>query len=135
MAKISREKVEEINRKCGNGYELDVMMCVMYNEKHVEKYIDLEDGKKLKATLEFRDRRVEAYTFKPVLCLHLSIWETTDYGMLCSHGLGATIDLSEPYERRKFADIIAKTHELDDKQVLAYAAANMEQLKNPFLVG
>lgn len=134
MAKITREKVEEINAKCKNGFELDVTMFVMYGEKQVQKYIDLENGKKLRATLSFRDRRF-GYTFKPVLSLHLSLWEQ-DFGeMLVSRGLGATIDLTEPYERKKFNDIILKTSEFDDNKILELASQHMEQLNNPCIVG
>lgn len=132
--KITREKAEEINAKCKNGFELDSAMAVMYGEKQVQKYIDLEDGKKLRATLSFRDRRF-GYTFKPVLSLHLSLWEQEFGDCLVSKGLGATIDLTEPYERKKFNDIILKTSEFDDNKLLELASQHMQELNNPCIVG
>lgn len=136
MAKISKEKIEEINAKSGNGFFLDIPMAVWYNDKRLKKYIQLSDSEKLEASLSFYDRRV-GYTCKPVICLHLSIWETSDISsdMLVSKGLGATIDLSEPYERKKFADIIKLSHEITDEKIMQYAAENMQNLRNPFLVG
>ncbi len=134
MAKLTKEQVEDINQKCSNDFMLDVGAFMYHGDKQVVKYIDIGDDKKLSATLSFRDRRI-GYTFKPVLSLHLAIWNVEPSGLMCSHGLGVTIDLSEPYERRKFSDIIAKTKDFDNEKCLQLASEHMEQLKNPFLVG
>lgn len=136
MAKITREKVEEINAKCKNGFMFNLQTFIYSGEKNVIKYIDIEDNKKISATLSYYDRRLQgSYTYKPVICLHLAIWNVEENGMMCSHGLGATIELSGPCEKRKFNDLIAKTAEFDDATILDYASQNMERLKNPFLIG
>ncbi len=136
MSKITIEKVKEINQKCNNGFTLDVAMATWYNEKQVKKFIELGNGQKLEASILFHDRRV-GYTYKPVLCLHLALWQVSDISndMLVSKGLGAWIDLSEPYERKKFADIIEKTKEFDDAKILEIAKEHDIELHKECIVG
>jgi len=136
MAKITIEKVKEINQKCSNDFTLDVAMATWYNDKRVKKFIELDNGQKLEASILFSDRRV-GYSFKPVLTLHLSLWQKSDISedMLISKGLGAWVELSEPYERKKFADIIEKTKEFDDAKILEIAKEHDMELHKECLVG
>ena len=136
MATISIGKVKEINAKCSNGFEFDIGAFAYHGDKEVCKYIELGDGKKLKAQIYFGDVRV-GYSFKPTIKLHLSLWEPCDYDsdMMLSRGLGYTTQLTEPYERKKFADVIEKTKEFDDAKILEIAKKHDMELHKECLVG
>ena len=136
MGTITKQKVDEINKKCANGFQFDLQSFYYGRNKQVIKYIDFGDNKKLSASIYFSERRLDAsYTYKLVMCLHLAIWEVEETGLMVSHGLGQSIIISDVYEKRKFSDIIARTKDFDDNKILELASQHMENLTNPFAVG
>ncbi len=94
MATITKQKLEEINNKCSNSWELDVFYFLNWNEKTLIKRISIEDNN----YLEFR----LYYNSENKITLNISkFYQKEVEGVAVSDGMGKTAILNETIFKRK----------------------------------
>lgn len=134
MAKITIEKVKELNEKMSNGFTLDIAMAKFYGEKEAHKFIDLQDGYKLEASINYRNKY---HCFEREITMHLDLelWKVSDISpdMLISCGGYYVMDLGK-CSKKMFSDIIKKTKEFDDTKIIKLAYDNIPEVKKLQLV-
>lgn len=55
--KITREQVEAWNKKCGNGFKVNLRQAVLWGQKCLHKYIRLRPEYVLETSIEWRTER------------------------------------------------------------------------------
>lgn len=130
---ITRERVNAINAKMSNGFQLDVCSLTLYGEKKAVKSIKLDDAATLAATLTFSasfDKKRNAWgqkfnvpNGKSHVALNLSIWHCNPGAdITTSRGLGWWINVSEDMPRRNFSAIQKLTANYDDDTIMTLFA-------------
>lgn len=112
MAKITREQIENINKKCINNWRLDVQYYLWHNEKTLIKQIRLNEENYLEFTLR--------YNYKNQVSLHISKYHHRkgDY-FASSEGLGKSKVLDETQITRKnINNLITFTENLTDDECM-----------------
>ena len=116
MAKITRERIEKINKNCKNGFRLDVMFSLTHNEKQLVKRIKTSENQFLEIDVYFTERyRNFERTILPVI--HFAEWTNLQNGMASSSGLGYFVE-GEPVQRRNMKLLQEMTANLDDQTCL-----------------
>ncbi len=132
MASYTREQINRWNAKLQNGFELDFQALLNRNEKEATKYLDLPNGKRLQATLIWREVR-DGYRYTGLVRpqLHLSVWQDgRTPGMMVSHGIGAFVDITEQtYTRRNWNEIAKLTAAWTDEKIMEMAQRHIATLK------
>ena len=128
MAQCTREQVNRWNAKLSNGFRLDL-----------ERFIELPDGKVLKADIGWTEVREEPRlgcfyqkTIGMMPRLSLSLWTPSSTpGMWCSRGLGAVVKITDNiYQKRNWNELAKFTAEWDEKRLLEEAKKHMAELQN-----
>ena len=136
MAKCTREQVNRWESKLSNGFEFDLMYFLTWGEKRAERSIELEDGRIIKAEISWYEIR-DGYRYTGLVRpkMNISLWrKSSTPGMLCSSGLGYTIELTDKdYSKRNWNEIAKLTTEWDDERILKIAYEHMAELKNAFV--
>lgn len=135
MAKLTKEQVQKWNAQLQGGFKFDVMYFLNWNQKVARRNIELANGKILQATLEYRDIR-DGYRLTGQVhpMLHFQIWHKGSVeGMMHSFGMGASVEIGTPQNKRNWKELCNLSGLYDDKKLLELAAANIEQLKNEFI--
>lgn len=112
MAKITKQQIENINKKCMNDWRLDVEYYLFHNEKTLIKHIKLDN----EHYLEFALR----YNYKNQISLHISKFHHRqgDY-FASSEGLGKSKILDETQATRKNINtLIEFTNRLTDDECM-----------------
>lgn len=112
MAKITKQQIENINKKCTNDWRLDVEYYLFHNEKTLIKHIKLDN----EHYLEFALR----YNYKNQISLHISKFhhKEGDY-FASSQGLGKSKILDETQVTRKNVNnLIEFTNKLTDDECM-----------------
>ena len=112
MAKITKQQIENINKKCTNDWRLDVEYYLFHNEKTLIKHIKLDN----EHYLEFALR----YNYKNQISLHISKFhhKEGDY-FASSEGLGKSKILYETQATRKnINNLIEFTNSLTDDECM-----------------
>ena len=112
MAKITKQQIENINKKCMNDWRLDVEYYLFHNEKTLIKHIKLDN----EHYLEFALR----YNYKNQISLHISKFhhKEGDY-FASSQGLGKSKILDETQVTRKNVNnLIEFTDRLTDDECM-----------------
>lgn len=112
MVNITNDLINNINRKCKNGWKLDVDYYLFHNEKTLLKIIKLDD----EHFLEFSLR----YNYKNQISLHISkFYKEKGKSYASTSGLGKSKVLDEiPYKRKNVSNLIEVTNSLDDEKLL-----------------
>lgn len=136
MAKVTREQLNRWNAKLQNGFLIDLQRLLIHNEKMPIRYVELGDGKRIAASLSYRDV-YEGYrdTGKRQPVLHLALWKDSGTsGMMQSFGMGAYIEIGTAQDKKNFNELAKLSGTIDDEKIMALAAEKMPQLNNAFLV-
>lgn len=130
MASLTQKQVTDWNKKLSNGFKFDTMYFLTWNEKEVQKYIELPSGKLLRAKFEFQ--KVPGATpwertglVRPVL--ELSVWTKGSVdGIITNSGGSVYVNISEQtYTRKNYNVLASLTAEWDDKRILETARKHM----------
>ena len=112
MPKITKQQIENINKKCMNDWRLDVQYYLYHSEKTLIKQIRLNDENYLEFTLR--------YNYKNQISLHISKFHHRqgDY-FASSEGLGKSKILYETQATRKnINNLIEFTSSLTDDECM-----------------
>ena len=112
MPKITKQQIENINKKCMNDWRLDVQYYLYHSEKTLIKQIRLNDENYLEFTLR--------YNYKNQISLHISKFHHRqgDY-FASSEGLGKSKILDETQATRKnINNLIEFTNRLTDDECM-----------------
>lgn len=137
MAKLTREQLNRWNAKLGNGFRFDTHFFLMWGDKQLKKYLKLEDGRTLEATLSYREVTKNYATAGVMPVLHLSIWESCgpDSDMMRSFGTGAYIDMGAQQDKRKYNELVKLSAVVDDGKIMALAVEKLPQLESDVIIG
>lgn len=134
MPSITREQVNKINAKMGNGWELDIRYYVIWGEKTAQLTIPQEDGGYIQGKLyidKVQDWHPGAYNGIQIK-LNVSRWRKglTD-GTFMSAGLGHWIMVNRPdLTRALFSEVQKMTNKITAADILNIAAGHAAELEN-----
>lgn len=136
--KITREQVNKINEKMGNGWQLDLYYLLMRGEKSAELRIPNDDGGYIQGKLyidNVSSWRPGAYNGVQIK-LHVSRWyKGSTEGVFTSHGQGKCITISRPdLKRCLFSEVQKITHRITAGDILAIYQDNAAQINSDLLV-
>lgn len=134
MAKITREKVEKINDKMGNGWALDVWYYLVHGDKTAEIKIATEDGGYIQGKLYIEnvfDWHEDAYNGVQIK-LNVSRWHKGHAdGVFTSSGLGHWVIFNRPdLKKAMFSEVQKMTNEISAEDIMAIAAEHAPALAN-----
>ncbi len=112
MPNITNELINNINKKCNNGWKLDVDYYLFHNEKTLIKQIKLDE----EHYLEFALR----YNYKNQVSLHISkFYQEKGKDYSSTSGMGKSKILDEmPYKRKTVNNLIEYTKSLNNEKLL-----------------
>lgn len=134
MARVTVEQVEKWNSKLSNGFMFDVERYIVWSEKQAVKFIKLDDGTTLSATLSYR--RVKhpngfSYAGKHQPCLHLQIWyDGNTEGMMKSFGMGVYVDVGAEQDKQKWNELCKLSTTLDEEKIQELARQHRVELSD-----
>ena len=135
MASVTREQIARWNAKVANGFTFDTWFFLTHHEKRVTRLIDLDDGRKLRANVEYTEERDRfSYTGKYQPVLHLSVW-TVDGEFMRSSGLGKYIKIGSVQPKRNYNELVKLTAQFNDDEIKRLAKEHEKQLGNPCVIG
>lgn len=122
MANITKQQVLDVNKKCSNGWIMDVSFFLTHNEKTLVKDIKLSETEILRAKLWFTEVR-EGYHYTGLIVpqLHLSLYKTSaDSIFMTSHGLGNFVAIKdcEQVKRRNLKVLQTLTERFTDDELI-----------------
>lgn len=132
MAKITREQVEKINAKMGNGWELDIRHYLIWGKKAAVLQIPQEDGGYIQGKIyidKVSDWRPGAYNGVQIK-MNVSRWHkgSTD-GVYTSSGLGYWQTQNRPdMNKALFSEVQKMTHEITAAYILALSKEHAPEL-------
>lgn len=112
MASITKEQINNINKQCMNGWELDVEYYLFHNEKTLIKHIQLDN----EHYLEFALR----YNYKNQISLHISkFYHKQGEDFASTSGMGKSKVLNETsFKRKNVKNLIEFTTTLNDTKLM-----------------
>lgn len=135
--KITRDQVNKINEKMGNGWELDLSFLLMHNEKTAMLKIPQDDGGYILGKLYIDnvwDWHPGAYNGIQIK-LNVSRWMPSG-GCFVSHGLGKWYSFNRPdLKKCMFSEVQKMTHQITAADILAIYHDNAAEINNPYIVG
>lgn len=112
MAKITRERIQKINNKCKNGWELDIQFFIFHNEKTLKKIIELDEEHYLEFKIDYNYKNQIVLFINKFYCKKGENYAT-------SNGLGKKKMLEETSASRKSINkLIEYTEKLTDEQLI-----------------
>lgn len=138
--KITREQVNKINARMGNGWRLDLYYMLMHSgEKTAEITIPMDDGGYVRGKLyidNVHDWRAGAYNGVQIK-LNVSRWyKGSTEGVYTSSGLGKWIKQNRPdMTRCLFSEVEKITHRITAADIMAIYEGNAELCENPVMLG
>ena len=136
MASCTKEQVMKWNEKLQNGFRFDLRCFLMRNDKTAVKVLDLSDGRKLQAKLEYREERENWRTIGQQPVLHLSIWEVCENSdFMKSSGMGVDVRMGAMQTKKNYNVLCNLSGTVTDEQILNLANEHMGRLNNPFILG
>ena len=132
MPKITREQVEKINAKMGNGWKLDLYYFLMRGEKTAVLEIPQPDGGYIQGKLYINnvfDWRKDAYNGIQIK-LNVSRWHKGNAdGVYTSNGLGYWIEINRPdLKKAMFSEVQKITHTLRAADILDIYSEHAPQI-------
>lgn len=132
MPKITREQVEKINGKMGNGWKLDLYYFLMRGEKAAVLEIPQDDGGYIQGKLYIDnvfDWRKDAYNGIQIK-LNVSRWHKGhEHGVYTSNGLGYWIEINRPdLKKALFSEVQKITHTIRAADILDIYAQHAPQI-------
>ncbi len=110
---ITREQLQKLEEGCGNGFKLDIQKYLIWKEKQLIKYIDIEENKVLKAEIDYqKDKSGQVPT------LLLSVWKKEKSGCLSCDCKTQYINLGEPQKRKNFKLLKEYSNKITDDYIL-----------------
>lgn len=99
--KITKEQIEAWNRKCGNGFKVNVRQAVLWGGKCLYKYIRLRPEYVLETSIKWRTER-DIWGQKLVYpVLRFNEWHEKGDLMSSTLGMGYEVKLQEDGIKRK----------------------------------
>ena len=136
MAKCTREQLNKWNGMLQNGFRFDLHCFLMSGDKKAVKVLDIADGRKLQAKLEYTEVRENWKTVGQQPVLHLSIWtvcENSDF--MKSSGMGADVKMGAMQTKKNYNLLCNLSGTITDDEILRLANEHMARLNNPFVFG
>lgn len=124
MAKITKEKLMNINSKCANGFKLDLMYYLGYKEYALDRYVQVDGDKYVHYRLTYRDnwkQKQSEYgctypvldgTKKVVLNVNSCLYQN---GFMISNGLGVDYVLESGLTRETIKGLQEWSSKVDDE--------------------
>lgn len=112
MATITQEQVDNVNKQCSNGWQLDIFYYVCHSEKRLTKQIDIDNENYLEFALE--------YNSKNQISIHISkFYHKPNEECASTSGMGksAILDPTE-YKRKNVKNLIAFTKTLNNEKLM-----------------
>ena len=112
MAKITKQQIENINKKCTNDWRLDVEYYLFHNEKTLIKHIKLDNQHYLEFVLR--------YNYKSQISLHISKFHHKEGDYFASSeglGKGKILDGTQ-VTRKNVNNLIEFTNKLTDDECM-----------------
>ena len=110
---ITTEQIQKLEEGCGNGFKLDIQNYLIWKEKQLVKYIDIEENQVLKAEIDYqKDESGQVPT------LALSVWKKETSGCLYSNCKTQYITLGEPQKRKNFKLLKEYSNKITDDYIL-----------------
>lgn len=136
---ITREQINKINEKMGNGWELDLYYYLMHGEKTAVLKIDQEDGGYIQGKIyidNVSSWRKDAYNGVQIKINVSRYYKGSTEGVFVSHGLGKWYAINRPdLKRCMFSEVQKMTHKITAAQIMGIYEQNSEQINNPVVLG
>ena len=112
MAKITTKQIQQINKACSNGWQLDTQYFLFHNEKTLIKCIKLDEEHYLQFSLN--------YNYKKQILLYISkFYHKQGESCASTSGLGKSKILVEKQAKRKtINELILLTRGLDNTKLM-----------------
>ena len=119
MAKITRKQYDDFNKKCSNGFKLDLEWFLLWGFKRCTKEIKNSDGSIYKFSIEYIEKceRYECIGYAPVISV--AYLQPLDSGCYSVHHL-KEIELGGLEKTRKAKLLQNFTQEYTDEKLLAF---------------
>ena len=111
--RITTEQIQKLEEGCGNGFKLDIQNYLIWKEKQLIKYIDIEENQVLKAEIDYQ--KDESGQVQTVL---LSELKKDKNGYLSSDCKTQYISLGEPQKRKNFKLLKEYCNKITDDYIL-----------------
>lgn len=132
--KISREQVNKINEKMGNGWALDLWYLLMHGEKTAELKIPQEDGGYVQGKIyidKVTDWHKDAYNGIQIKINVSRYHKTHTEGCFAAYGLGHWIKINRPdLTRAMFSEVQKMTHDLTAEDIMEIYRQNAPEIAN-----
>lgn len=136
---ITREQINKINEKMGNGWEFDLYYYLMRGEKTAVLKIDQEDGGYIQGKIYISNVsswRKDAYNGVQIKINVSRYYKGLTEGTFVSHGLGKWYKINRPdLKRCMFSEVQKMTHKITAAQIMGVYEQNSEQINNPVVLG
>lgn len=111
--KITKEQIGEWNKKCGNGFKVNVRQAVLWGQKCLHKYIRTRAEYLLEASIKWRIER-DIYGQKWVYpVLWFNEWHE-EGDLMSTLGMGYEVKLQEDGIKRKNFNYLLQLSNADD---------------------
>lgn len=140
MATLTLEQARKKQALCPEGWRFDEYRFVAFNDSVTRRYIDLDDNKYICATVEYTkeyERKNNGYcsfnvaTGKVLPTLNISEWtRKPETGCAVSHGLGKSVVLGAPEDRKVFKTLCKYAADVSDELIMQIYTENLEQLRD-----
>lgn len=140
MATLTAEQARKKQALCPEGWRFDEYRFVAFNDSVTRRYIDLEDNKYICATVEYTkeyERKNNGYcsfnvaTGKVLPTLNISEWtKNTETGCAVSHGLGKSVVLGAPEDRKVYKTLCKYAATVSDDLIMQIYTENLAQLRD-----
>lgn len=132
--KITREQINKMNAKMGNGWTVDLHTLFLRGEKSASLTIPQEDGSYIQGKLYIEkswDWHPGAYNGIRI-SMNVSRWTPGGTeGVFVSHGLGKWKHYERPdLTRCNFSEVQKMTHQITAADILAIYEENKEKINN-----
>lgn len=140
MATLTVEQARKKQALCPEGWRFDEYRFVAFNDSVTRRYIDLDDNKYICATVEYTkeyERKNNGYcsfnvaTGKVLPTLNISEWtRKPETGCAVSHGLGKSVVLGAPEDRKVFKTLCKYAATVSDDLIMQIYTENLAQLRD-----
>lgn len=119
--KVTKQQVENWNKKAGNGFSVNIRMLMLHSEKVLTKFVDIDEGHCYEYTIRFFEEysnqgsgwRIE--TGRKIPMITRTKWKYEHNDMMSSSGWDKKIAIGEPVEKRSFALLQKLSHNITDE--------------------
>lgn len=112
--KITREQIEVWNKKCGNGFKVNLRQAIWWGQKYLHKYIRLSPEYLLEVSIKWKTERDfwnKSWVY-PVL--RFNKWHENGDLLLSTFGKGYEVKLQEDGIGRKNFNYLLRLSNADD---------------------